>query len=551
MTDVLTWDAPGPGSWRQDRAHVPAPLTPIVQEIYPEGFSRGMEEAWSSWGALIDTIRMRPVNGFPYMQPVGFDMPGDDGPKTPEQLGAEIGRRTAVAAAAFEQRVWRDVVARWDAEIKPAAIAKHQELASVDLGALSDEELRQHLHACIEHAAEMWYQHHRFNGMALVPVGDFALHVAQWTGRSPASVFGVFDGWSPVSSTLSPEVAPAVDALREDPEARAMLDGPGLPDDRLAALRERVPAVDDYIRQVGFRLATGFDLNGLTVCELPDLALGRLQAALEHDPQASLQRADAIATELRAEVPEEHRAEYDDLLAEARHVYRLRDERGLYSDTSSIGLLRLALIELGTRLFERGRIGFKYDTLDLRVSEIDEIIGGSPSPTAEELAARVALRKASALAGAPALLGDPPEPPPPVDQLPPPLARLMSAIGFVLDGVLGELPEAVGDDRSIGGVAGAPGVAEGPARVIRVFEDLLDIEEGEVIVARATGESFNSFLHLAVGLVTDHGSYASHAAIMGREIGIPAVVGTVNASRRIATGDRVRVDGTDGVVTVL
>jgi rifampicin phosphotransferase len=551
MVDELAWDAPGPGTWRQDRAHVPAPLTPIVQEIYPEGFGRGMAEAWSSWGALIDTIRMRPVNGFPYMQPVSFDMPGDDGPKTPEQLGAEIGRRTAVAAAAFEQRVWRDVVTRWDAELKPAAIAKHLSLAAVDLTELSDADLGKHLHDCIAHAAEMWYQHHRFNGMALVPVGDFLLHAARWTGRPPASMFGVFDGWSPVSSMLSPEVAPAVEALRDDPEARAMLDGPGLPEDRLAALRARVPAVDDYMRHVGFRLATGFDLNGLTVSELPDLALGRLQAALEHDAGASLERAEGMAAEIRADVPDEHRAEFDDLLAEARHVYRLRDERGLYSDTSSIGLLRLALIELGTRLFDRGRIGFKYDTLDLRIAEIDGILQGATNPTADELAARVAVRKASALAGAPALLGDPPMPPPPVDELPPPLARLMSAIGFALDGVLGELPEAIGDDRSIGGVAGAPGIAEGPARVIRVFDDLLDIEQGEIIVARATGESFNSFLHLAVGLVTDHGSFASHAAIMGREIGIPAVVGTVDASRRIKTGDRLRVDGSGGVVTVL
>ena len=52
-------------------------------------------------------------------------------------------------------------------------------------------------------------------------------------------------------------------------------------------------------------------------------------------------------------------------------MYRLRDERGLYSDSSAVGLMRLALIELGTRLFERGRIGFKYDTLDLRGAEID------------------------------------------------------------------------------------------------------------------------------------------------------------------------------------
>ncbi|HEX9260289.1 MAG TPA: PEP-utilizing enzyme, partial [Acidimicrobiales bacterium] len=327
--------------------------------------------------------------------------------------------------------------------------------------------------------------------------------------------------------------------------------GDGLPADRLAALRARVPAVDEYLRNTHFRIATGFDLNGLTVGELPDLALGRLEAGLSHDPDESLRRSEALAAEIRAEVPAEHHAEFDELLAEARLVYRLRDERGIYSDTSAVGIMRLALIELGTRLFERGRIGFKYDALDLKVDELDAVLDGDPSPTADELAARVAMRKALSKAGAPAHLGDPPPPPPPVDMLPPPLARVMSALGFVIQGVLGELEAPEGEGNTIVGIPGAGGVVEGPARLVRNFDDLLDIEDGEVIVARATGESFNSFLHMAVAIVTDHGSYASHAAIMGREMGMPAVVGTGNATSRVTNGARVRVDGDTGTVTIL
>ena len=57
------------------------------------------------------------------MQPVPFDAPGPNGERSPEYLGAEIGRRTALAAAAFEQRIWRDVLQRWDDEFKPASIA--------------------------------------------------------------------------------------------------------------------------------------------------------------------------------------------------------------------------------------------------------------------------------------------------------------------------------------------------------------------------------------------------------------------------------------------
>ena len=87
--------------------------------------------------------------------------------------------------------------------------------------------------------------------------------------------------------------------------------------------------------------------------------------------------------------------------------------------------------------------------------------------------------------------------------------------------------------------------------MIRAGADLLDLEDGEVIVAPSTGEAFNSVLHLVAGVVTNHGSHACHAAIVAREMGFPAVVGTVNATTRIKTGDRIRVDGSKGEITLL
>ena len=383
------WEAPGPGTWMQDRAHLPASVTPLLQELYPEGFARGFASALAPYGVLIDGMRLSFVNGFPYTQPVPFDLPGPDGPKTPEQIGAEIGRRTALADAAFAERVWRGTLQHWDEEAKPRAIAKHRELAAVDLPSLDEGALRDHLHRCIDHMAQMWEQHHTFNGAALVPVGDFVLHAATWTRRDPVPIFAVFDGWSPVSGVLNPEITPAVEALRADPSAAALLTGETPAAERLAELRAHVPAVDAYVLGVGFRIAAGFDLTNPTVIERPDLVLGRLAAAVAYDADHSTARADALAAELREAVPEEERLRFDELLAEARLVYRLRDERGLYSDSSAVGLMRLALIELGRRLFEAGRIGFPYDTLDLQAAEIDAILGGSATPTAAELAARV------------------------------------------------------------------------------------------------------------------------------------------------------------------
>jgi phosphohistidine swiveling domain-containing protein len=552
MSDqVLDWTPPGPGPWMQDRAHLPAAVTRLMQTAYPPGMMRGFAETLEPWGALLDEMRVHYVNGFSYMQPVPFDAPGPDGEKSPEQLGAEIERRTGLAAAAFDQRIWRDALRQWDQEHKPSANARHRELADVDLAALDDDELRDQLHQRVAWLTDMAHQHHHYNSMAMLPVGDFVLHAVGWTGRDPIPMFAVYDGWSPVSGVVPPELVPVVDAVAADAEARALLEGDAPAEERLAALCERVPAADEYLASCGFRLAAGFDLTNPTIGERPDILLDRIRAGIDHDRDAAMQRAERIADELRADVPAEHRDEFDDLLSESRLVYRLRDERGLYSDTCAAGLLRLALIELGRRLFERGRINFMYDALDLDADEIDAILDGSASPTADELSARVAHRKAISAQGAPPLLGPPPPEPPPVDQLPPPLARVMSALGFYIDGVLGDLQTPVGDADVVVGVGGSGGVYEGRARLVLNFDDLLHIEEGDVLVTTATGESFNAFLSMLGAAVTDHGSFASHAAIMGREMGFPAVVGTVDATRRIANGVRVRVDGDAGTVTIL
>ncbi len=550
MSSTLSWEPPAPGPWQQDSAHNPVAQTRLIQHAYPAGFNRGFEEAFDVYGVLLDRLAMASINGFTYHQPQPFDLPGPDGPKDPEWIGAEFGRRAAVAEQAFAARIWREGIRRWDEELKPASIARHQEL-DVALSALDDGELEKHIGACVEHVSDMVYQHHRHNTHALVPVGDFLLQAAGWTGRPPTSLLTVFDGHSPVSNVVAPEMRPALDALRKDDDARALLSADGDPADVLAQLRERVPEVGEYIDQVHFRLLEGFDLPNPTIGERPECLVGRLRSALHVDVDDALRRSDAIAAELRAAVPEEHRDAFDDLLAEARLVYRLRDERGIYSEIAAMGLLRLALLELGRRLHARGRVHAPEDVLEADVEEIGALFAGADAPTAEDLHERAVDRVERTLAGAPRHLGPPPPAPPPVDMLPPPLARLMSSVGFLIDGILGQKEAPEGDAGTIIGIPGSQGVVEGPVRLVRSIDDLFDLEDGDVLVARTTGEAFNSMLHLVSAIVTDHGSFASHAAIVSREMGIPAVVGTCDGTSRLAAAKRVRVDGTTGQVTIL
>lgn len=551
MSVSQEWTAPGPGPWQQDSAHNPVSQTRLMQQVYPEGFNRGFEETFAKYGVLLDRLAMGVVNGFTYHQPQPFDLPGPDGPKDPEWIHAEVVRRAGVAEDALANRIWRDWLRRWDDELKPAAQRRHVELGSVDLGGLGDDELLDHVHTCAEHVTAMVYQHHRFNADALVPVGDFLLHAAGWTHRDPVGLFAVLDGYSPVSSVSPPEMQAALGALRADPGALELLHSDRDSSDVVAELRSRLPEVDDYVAGVHFRVLEGFDVVNPTIGERPDSLVGRLRAALDTDTSSAARRADEFAAELRAATPDEHRAQFDAMLAEARLVYRLRDERGLYSDIAAIGIMRLALLELGRRLQARGRVTEAADLLDANVDEIDAIVAGAVAPTADELHQRVADRIALTLAGAPRHLGPPPPAPPPVDMLPPALGRVMSAVGFTIEGILGQLDAGQGDASTIIGIAGARGVYEGPARVVRSIDDLFLLEQGDVLVAPTTGEAFNSMLHLVGAIVTDHGSFASHAAIVSREMGSPAVVGTVDGTRRIKDGMMLRVDGTSGRVTIL
>lgn len=550
MDQQLAWEAPNPGPWQQDSAHNPVAQTALLQHAYPLGFNRGFEEAFRGYGVLLDRLAMASINGFTYHQPQPFDLPGPDGPKDPEWIGAEIGRRAEVAAAALENRIWREAMRRWDEELKPGSVARHKAL-DVDRAALDDAELQAHIDRCIAEVSDMVYQHHRHNMHTLVPVGDFLLQAAAWTGRPPMSLLPVFDGHSQVSGVVSPEIVPALEAIRKNDDARALLFSAGDPADVLAQLREQVPAVGEYIDAVHFRLLDGFDLPNPTIGERPEGLVGRLQTALDLDLDAGLRRSDEFADELRRAVPEEHRTEFDDLLAEARLVYRLRDERGLYSEIAAIGLLRLSLLELGRRLEQQGRIDEVEDVLEITADELPAIFAGDPAPTASDLKARREDRVARTRAGAPRHLGPPPPAPPPVELLPPPLGRVMGAVGFLIDGVLGQKEAPEGDATTIIGIPGARGVVEGPVRLVRSIDDLFTLEPGDVLVTPTTGEAFNSMLHLVSAIVTDHGSFASHAAIVSREMGIPAVVGTCDGTDRLGAAKRVRVDGTTGEVTIL
>jgi pyruvate,water dikinase len=106
-------------------------------------------------------------------------------------------------------------------------------------------------------------------------------------------------------------------------------------------------------------------------------------------------------------------------------------------------------------------------------------------------------------------------------------------------------------DDTITGFPGAAGVVEGIAHILRTPEDAAQLRDGEILVTTVTNIGWTPIFPRAAAVVTDVGAPLSHAAIVARELGIPAVVGCGNATTLLHTGDRVRVDGSHGTVEVL
>ncbi|MEN3540701.1 PEP/pyruvate-binding domain-containing protein [Microbispora sp. ZYX-F-249] len=112
----------------------------------------------------------------------------------------------------------------------------------------------------------------------------------------------------------------------------------------------------------------------------------------------------------------------------------------------------------------------------------------------------------------------------------------------------GAVPPAV---DTVTGFPGAPGVVEGVARVIARPEDGHRLQPGEILVTTLTNVGWTPLFPRAAAVVTDVGAPLSHASIVARELGIPAVVGTGNATTRVRDGDKIRVDGAHGTVEML
>jgi len=403
-SDLTAYAPPGQGTWQIDTTHVPRPETLFIREAQGEHFMRGFRSTTSRYGWLLDYPESGYANELTYYR---FH-PAPSG---------EIPARFAAAERAFETRLWREDLRDWQSRAKPAATRRHLALQAVDLASLSEVELLAHVGRCRGWIGEMVFQHHHFNGAALTPLGDFLVQASEWTGLATERLLDVMRGAARHSAGGSPQLDALAEAIRADGEAQAAL-AEGDPAAVLDALRSRRGAVGSaaraYADAVGHRIVDGFDVDNPTGLEMPAVLVAPLRAALQGESfGASEEEIEEATARVRDRVPDARRAAFDELLAEARLTYGLRDERGLFSDIWAIGIARLALLQAGGRLAEAGRLARPEELLEARHAEIRDLFEGRGGPSSEELAERAAHRARTHAVDAPPSLGDPPEPPPP------------------------------------------------------------------------------------------------------------------------------------------
>lgn len=541
----VRWDPPGPGQWACDRSHMPAGCTPIMQHISTTAIVAGMRRVFAELGTPLETLDARYVNGQFYsrLRPlIRPDRPSATLPPLPvlkllTRLHPEMRRRNATAARVMVEQPWMRVIDDWRDGGKAAIVEANLALGGVELAELDDAAVLAHAARCLDHCLRTWEHHFWLHGYDLGPLGQY-LHQAIGWGIDPSEALSLLEGASP--STTEPMIALA--------QIRSLVEASGRVPRTLDELRSISPEIDervgDYLRLRGTVLFSRYDLDGITLGERPDLVLASIMNADVHDATVGVAER---TRQVRAKVPAEHTAAFDEVLAQARAAMDLRDDNGPTTAEWPAGLMRLALLELGRRLVASGALARPELAFELHPSELaPALLAGAP--TGAELERRALERAAQKLLDAPPLIG-PPEAVPPPEVLPANLARTTGMVMTVMR-FMGM------DGTSSGGSLDGSGIGthtvRGIARVATSPEEALDVlEPGDVLVVAGTTPAYNLVLSIAGGIVTADGGPMSHAAVIARELGIPAVVGARGALTEIADGSLVEIDPVAGSVRVV
>ena len=538
-------DEAPPGPWEWDSTHNRLPMTPLTSAVFEEGFERASRRLANTYGAPIKQLSMRTINGYLYVQvvpPAG--KPGMPFPPKPVMralfnVAPLLRQRKRAARQAVAQRVDRRLVEQWHTETRPITAATLDRWLDLDRTELSNEQLARLMQAMIELQRETFGWNMATDPAYLFPLSDLQEFVETELGLGMETTIRLLAGSSPSQYLQS------LTALNEQLSSRGrntILGGEGDPLDRLETTDpEFAAAYRAHLRVHGLRIL-GFDLADEVMLERPDLELSRLATLPPHDDPTP--DAERLAAELRSTLGPDQAGRFDELVAEARRTYPIRED-GESVHARAMGAVRLTALEVGRRMVGAGHLQKPEHVVFLTVAEVDAWLR---SPSA--CSSLVRLRRgqhvwARGRSPEPYLGGE--SPMPDIDIFPADVQRIMRAVSLIISHDQRPADLAEGLD----GVAASPGIYTGPARIVTNAAEFGRVQPGDVLIAPITASPWEVLFPHVGALVTEGGGLLSHPAIVAREYRLPAVVGCEGAMRRFRDGQLVVVDGAAGTVTAV
>jgi pyruvate,water dikinase len=302
-----------------------------------------------------------------------------------------------------------------------------------------------------------------------------------------------------------------------------------------------------YQKAFGYKSMWAHEFSFVTWRENPAPVIEAIRGYLEsdYDYPAELK---AVGTDLEAAKAEVFegvpdgpaREDLSRALELSLRMNPLTPDHHFYIDQGTNARVRLVLIAIGRKLAEADKLHDAEDVMYLRYNELRRLMAGTNSFDAKDLVSdRRDAREAAYEVRPRDWVGT--------------ATKDALAFPYLSLWAFPEKLERKPPERAdvVAGLAASAGVVEGVARVVLSPDEFDAVRRNEIVVCRMTSPAWVVLFTKIAGLVTDAGGMASHPAVVSREFGIPAVVGTSDATRRIRTGDRVRVNGATGRVEIM
>ena len=312
----------------------------------------------------------------------------------------------------------------------------------------------------------------------------------------------------------------------------------------------------EFMDEDGWRMQRMSEINLPTWVEDPTPALVNVKQFiqkggsfnLDEERQKIAQKREAAEKEVLAKVPQEQRAWFEQLMRLAQKSGVFSEEHDHYLDLYTHAVMRRSALGLGRRFVQKGAID---DAEDMFFLIPDEVRRAAIAPDQFDLRYIVERRKAEweewkKEPNPPAFLKEGFD----LDQAMGVLVQSNDPIALKV--VVGAMPDVRPELKAdLYGTCGSPGMAEGTARVIMTEDELHLVQENDILVAASTSPSWTPIFSMIQGVVVDRGASLSHAAIVGREYGIPVVMNVFEGTTKIKSGQRIKVDANMGTVYIM